>query len=249
MFGCEPASPVLFDAAPQVRGDEVVGVQNFVEFQQGVLALVRDNLLEVQRAVALYQNRKQKSTVFEVGSTVWLNSVNLSSVHFARAERKFRNPFVGPFVIEDRPSEFTYRLKLTGKFKRLHPIFHVVMLKAVTEAGQDEFPGREIFSTTDRELGLSDKERVGTAASSSEREAPEVNVDGDGLFELDRVLERKLLNPRAKRVKWKYKVSWKGYGPEDDTWITRDHLVGEEAFTLVRDFDEAEDRKLVSGIS
>jgi hypothetical protein len=32
MFGCEPSSPLLFEAAPQVRGDETVGVQNLVEF-------------------------------------------------------------------------------------------------------------------------------------------------------------------------------------------------------------------------
>ena len=217
---------------------------------------MRDNLLEVQRAVAMYQNRKQKHASFEVGSLVWLNSVNLSSVHFARAERKFRNPFVGPFMIEARPSEFTYKLKLTGKLKRVHPVFHAAMLKSVEEAEQDEFPGRDLFSAADRELDFSNggniEERGEAVASSEEREdTGDASVDHDGnvLYEIDRVLERKLLNPRAKRVKWRYKVSWKGFGPEDDTWITRDHLVGEEAFTMVRDFDEAEDRKLVSEVS
>jgi hypothetical protein len=172
------------------------------------------------------------------------------------AERKFRNPFVGPFMIEARPSEFTYKLKLTGKLKRVHPVFHAAMLKSVEEAEQDEFPGRDLFSAADRELDFSNggniEERGEAVASSEEREdTGDASVDHDGnvLYEIDRVLERKLLNPRAKRVKWRYKVSWKGFGPEDDTWITRDHLVGEEAFTMVRDFDEAEDRKLVSEVS
>ena len=121
MFGCEPSNPVLFAASPDVRGTEVVGVQNFADFQADVLKLVRDNLLEAQRAVALFANRRQKEVIFELGASVWLNSVNLSTVHFARAERKLRNPFVGPFKVVERCSEYTYRLELTGKFRRLHP--------------------------------------------------------------------------------------------------------------------------------
>ena len=130
MFGCEPSNPVLFAASQDVRGTEVVGVQNFADFQADVLTLVRDNLLEVQRAVGLFANRRQKEVVFELGASVWLNSVNLSTVHFARAERKLRNPFVGPFKVVERCSEYTYRLELTGKFRSLHPVFHAVMLPA-----------------------------------------------------------------------------------------------------------------------
>ena len=55
-------------------------------------------------------------------------------------------------------------------------------------------------------------------------------------------MECKILNPRARRVRWAYKVSWQGFGPEEDSWITRDHLVGEEAFAMVRAFDEEADR-------
>jgi len=98
---------------PAARDEDVQGVRDLVSFQESVLALVRDNMLEVQRAVGKYQNRVQRDVVFEVGEQVWLNSVNLSSIHFARSERKLRNPFVGPFEVLERRSEYTYRLKLT----------------------------------------------------------------------------------------------------------------------------------------
>jgi hypothetical protein len=148
MFGVEPCNPVLFAGGESAaaRDGDVQSVQDLVSFQESVLALVRDNMLEVQRAVGLYQNRVQRDVVFEVGEKVWLNSVNLSSIHFARSERKLRNPFVGPFEVLERMSEYTYKLKLTGtKLKRVHPVFHAVMLKRTVTDDQGEFDGRDEF--------------------------------------------------------------------------------------------------------
>ena len=241
MFGCEPSNPALFSVGPQVRGEVPVGVRNFVEFQADVLAFVRESLLEVQRAVALFQNRKQRDVTFEVGAKVLLNSMNLSRGHFARPEQKLQNPFVGPFEVEARCSDYTYRLKLTGRFKRLHPVFHAVMLKPHCEAEASEFPGRRLLMQEDLVV-----QSTGSVEKDVDVEVEEALVDADGnpLFELGKVKERKALDTRAKRTKWAYKVSWRGYGPEEDSWITKDHLVGDEAFALVKAFDEAEDAKL-----
>ena len=189
--------------------------------------------------MALFQNRKQRDVTFEVGAKVLLNSMNLSRGHFARPEQKLQNPFVGPFEVEARCSDYTYRLKLTGRFKRLHPVFHAVMLKPYCEAEACEFPGRRLLMQEDLVV-----QSTGSVEKDVDVEEALVDADGNPLFELGKVMERKALVTRAKRTKWAYKVSWRGYGPEEDSWITKDHLVGDEAFALVKAFDEAEDAKL-----
>jgi len=154
---------------PAARDEDVQGVRDLVSFQESVLALVRDNMLEVQRAVGKYQNRVQRDVVFEVGEQVWLNSVNLSSIHFARSERKLRNPFVGPFEVLERRSEYTYRLKLTGKLKRVHPVFHAVMLKRTVADDQGDFEGRDELRVQEEEARRGAEVVAGTAALTDGR--------------------------------------------------------------------------------
>jgi hypothetical protein len=196
--------------------------------------MVRDNLLEVQRAVSLFANRRQKEVVFELGASVWLNSVNLSSVHFARAERKLRNPFVGPFKVVERCSEYTYRLELTGKFRRMHPVFHAVMLKRAHVATEEEFPGRATL--------VADLQSGGEVSTVVEEPVETLDADGNVLYFVDEVLERRRANPKAKssRKQWSYKVRWRGFGPADDTWITRDLVEGDEAMAMLKAFDDAQ---------
>ena len=241
LFGVEPCNPVMFvgGASTLVRDGDVQCVKDLVTFQESVLALVRDNLLEVQRAVGLYQNRSQRDVVFEVGEMVWLNAVNLSSIHFARAERKMRNPFVGPFEVLERRSEYTYSLKLTGKLKRVHPVFHAVMLKRAVADDKGEFDGRDDLRAQEEESRRGQEAVAAGAAAKPEDSLPDREVDEDGneLFFLEKVLDRKAVNPKAKRVRWQYLVRWRGYGPEDDSWVTADMMVGSEASDMLKAFD------------
>ena len=240
LFGVEPCNPVMFagGGVPAARDEDVQGVRDLVSFQESVLALVRDNMLEVQRAVGKYQNRVQRDVVFEVGEQVWLNSVNLSSIHFARSERKLRNPFVGPFEVLERRSEYTYRLKLTGKLKRVHPVFHAVMLKRTVADDQGDFEGRDELRVQEEEARRGAEVVAGTAALTDGLPDREVDEDGNELFFLEKVLERMAVNSKAKRIRWKYKVRWRGYGPESDSWVTPNMMVGSEASDMLKAFDE-----------
>jgi len=65
-----------------------------------------------------------------------------------------------------------------------------------------------------------------------------VDEYGNELFFLEKVLERMAVNPTAKRIRWKYKVRWRGYGPESDSWVTPNMMVGSEASDMLKAFDE-----------
>ena len=124
-------------------------IKDFVETQEGVLRMVRDALLDTQRAVAVYMNRNSTDVHFRVGEKVYLSTRNFSSVHFERREKKFQQPFVGPFQVLEVCSEYTYRLDLPTSLKRLFPIFHASLLfrrqdeaMVLLESEKDEFQER-----------------------------------------------------------------------------------------------------------
>ena len=238
LFGVEPSNPALFAAGVTARGTDAAAVQDLVDFQMGVLALVRDNLLGVQRAVAIYQNRKQHEVVFNVGDRVWLNSMNLSAVHFSRSERKFRNPFVGPFEVVERMSEYTYRLHLSGKLKKVHPVFHAVMLKKCVSGDDEEFAGRSQLC----DEGVHTQQDV---QESVLEPIHEVDEDGNDLYFVEDVLERKPVSSKGKRKKWQYLVKWRGFEAQHNSWVTSDMMVGSEASAMLKAFDEEQERLAV----
>ena len=78
----------------------------------------------VERAAsraAHYANAHRRNVAFGVGERVLLSTKNLRLL----GSPKFKQRFVGPFVVEKRIGEVSYRLKLTGRFTSLHPVFHV----------------------------------------------------------------------------------------------------------------------------
>ena len=48
--------------------------------------------------------------------------------------------WVGPFVITSRVGASAYRLDLKGKYTRLHPVFHVSLLKKHMPGGSSPSP-------------------------------------------------------------------------------------------------------------
>ena len=250
MFGVEPCNPSLFAVNSEVRGETPDMVEEFVQFQEGVLQMTRDTLLDSQREVAIFVNKSLKDVQFSEGEKVLLNSKNLSSVHFKRSEKKLQQPFLGPFEIEKKLSDYTYRLKLPKSMSRLHPVFHAVLLKRVPgakdTAKEDEFRDRlflegDISTPVEEEPAQEVMEPATNVtakrADGRKKKAVQPEEEEEEWF-FERILQRKL-----KRGKWHYLVHWAGYGPEKDSWITKDHADDENALEMIRRFDAECDAK------
>ena len=64
---------------------------------------------------------------FAVGEKVLLSTRNLNLT----GSRKFKDKFVGPFVVQQRIGEVAYKLDLLScaALRNVHPVFHVSLLR------------------------------------------------------------------------------------------------------------------------
>lgn len=116
----------------------------------------------------------------------------LSTAHLSEFSGKLSARWIGPCeVIDARPSQDTYRLKLPKLAKRVFDWVHVSRLKAYTEPVYE-----------------------------AKRPAP-VNYDTGEEYEVDFIIDSKFSN-RSKS--WQYKIRWRGYGPEHDSWEPESNL-------------------------
>ncbi|KAJ9517266.1 hypothetical protein QJQ45_009121 [Haematococcus lacustris] len=77
-----------------------------------------------------YANKRRRDVTFSVGDSVLLSTKNLRNAP-GRA-RKFLPRYVGPFKVTGKLGEAAYRLELPSTMSRLHPVFHVSLLKKYT---------------------------------------------------------------------------------------------------------------------
>ncbi|KAJ9532418.1 hypothetical protein QJQ45_010564 [Haematococcus lacustris] len=77
-----------------------------------------------------YANKRRRDVTFSIGDSVLLSTKNLRNAP-GRA-RKFLPRYVGPFKVTGKLGEAAYRLELPPTMSRLHPVFHVSLLKKYT---------------------------------------------------------------------------------------------------------------------
>ena len=106
--------------------------------------------------------------------------------------------FDRPYEIMEKVSKVAYRLRLPASY-RGHPVINIAHLELYTQALDDAHPRPKL---------------------------PPLRKSFDELeeFEVERILDSKLMRgPKGRRIR-KYKVRWKGYDPKYDTWETRLNL-------------------------
>ena len=104
-----------------------------------------------------FENRGRQEVSMSVGDKVFLNTRNLSKIHFKRSEEKFHERFCGPFRISEEVSKYTYRLELPKSMSRLHPVFHVSLLHHAVENPPEfehrlELPGGKDTRVPDNDI-------------------------------------------------------------------------------------------------
>lgn len=121
------------------------GVRDFVQQAHRNLTEAQDALIESRVAQTHYANAKRREEPqYEVGDRVYLSTQNLA-LPKGRV-RKLLPRFIGPFeILKANLRGATYTLKLTDEMvrRKIHPTFHISLLKPYIPNDESQFPGRE----------------------------------------------------------------------------------------------------------
>lgn len=180
--GTQPAIPSLENLGERISH---VSVEERLSHLEKLREQLQDNLYKAQETQAQYYDQKHRPTQFHVGQKVLLSLRNISTV---RPNKKLDQKYDGPFEIEAAVGKQAYRLRLTGAYaqSKIHPVFHVSLLKPYTERAG---PGEEEVRPT-AEL-----------------------IDGEEEWEVEGIIGERHVHGRHEfLVKWKgypsYENSW-----------------------------------------
>jgi hypothetical protein len=80
-----------------------------------------------QERYASHADMRRVDVQFGVGDQVFLSTQHLA---ISAPSPKFRARWIGPFVVTQQVSPVAYKLRLPTTLRKLHPVFHVSLLKA-----------------------------------------------------------------------------------------------------------------------
>lgn len=176
------------------RTSSVEAVNEFAERMAKTMEETRAALKHAAEDMARYYDANHREAGgFKVGDKVWLDGRNVKTV---RPAKKLDDRWFGPFSIHKVVNRNAYHLKLPRNFRRVHPVFHVSLLRRWTPDSIIERP-------------------------RPTRPEPEIAEDGKPEYEVEDILDS-----RIRYRKLQYLVRWKGYGPEENSWEPVDNLAG-----------------------
>ena len=191
LYGMKPRLPIDVALAP-IAPKNPAAVDR-AERMQSALQFARTHLLDAQQRQVKNANRHRRHAAFVVGDAALLSTEGLQ---LRNGSNKLCSRFIGPFEVLEVVNANAYKLKLPPQLQALHPTFNIDKLKPYRD-GRRLFPNRPL---------------------QFDRPPPEVQADsnGDAQFEVERIVAQR---KRGRAVE--YLVAWKGYPPEENTWVRR----------------------------
>ena len=153
-----------------------------------------------QDRYAAHADLKRLDVTFKDGDKVLLSTENLRLP--STVSRKFRARWIGPYPIRRAVSPVAYEL-LLPRTLRVHPVFHVSLLKAYREDTINPSPP----SPPD----------------------PLVNDDGEEEYYVQELLQHRVRRI-GRRNRVEFLVRWTGYGPDADEWLPLADVEETEAY-------------------
>ncbi len=206
--GRNPITPLTFAA----RLDELAvraREENVPATTTATIEAWREALKDAQVAMQLAQERyaahadlRRVDVQLKEGEKVYLNAEHIA---IYAPSSKFRQRWIGPYVIKRVVSPVAYELKLPATLRRVHPVFHVHLLKRTVE--DDINPPPPVPD-------------------------PVLNDDGEEEFVVGEIIQHRSRPGRGRTKVLEYLVRWKGYGPDEDTWLPKSELEDCEALDV-----------------
>lgn len=136
LYGWPPPSIL-----PYVKGSSpVYEVDHLMKERDGILGVLKANLLKAQHRMVKYANAKRREVQFEIHDWVYvkLRPYQQSSLSCFK-HPKLAPSFISPFMIVARIGQVAYRLALP-KESLIHPVFHVSVLCKAVGSNRPLFP-------------------------------------------------------------------------------------------------------------
>src|SRR6476620_5585798 len=188
-------------------------VHELMQRLQQHMDVARSRMEHAQHNQAHYANQRRRDSSFEEGEMVWLSTQNLKLP--ADTTRKLSTRYTGPFKILEAIGPVNYKLDIPEEWikKRVHPVFHINLLKRHVPTIDSE----------DNAEHIADIE-------PSEQE-PE--------YEVDKIIGKRL----GKDKQMEYLILWKGYPESEATWESSDVAQDLEALDEFEDACRVEDKE------
>ena len=185
--GSHPRSPVNVEVVCKLPA-----AHTFVGRIQESIARARDCLKYAQARMKESYDAKHRAESFEVGEFVFLSPRGL--LLSVAGSKKFMAKQLGPFEIIERVGRLAYKLLLPASMSRVHPVFHVSLLKRPRDGGRKTAP------------------------------PPAMLLDGAEECEIYQVLNHRAKPHKRQPNHREYYVSWRGMGPEENEWLSENKL-------------------------
>ena len=143
-----------------------------------------------------YADPKRKDVSFSAGDLVFLKVSPMKGVMRFGKKGKLAPKYIGPFEIRSRVGEVAYKLILPHELSRIHPVFHVSMLRKY----------------------IPDPSHV------LQPQMVELNEDMSYEEYLVAIVDRQVRQLRTKDISM-VKVSWSNHPFEDCTWETEAEIM------------------------
>ena len=115
-------------------------LDDWLKQRHSITVVLHQQLLRAQQKMKTQADKHRVDRQFSVGDLVWLKIQPYARSSVAsRVCTKLGYRYFGPYEVESRVGQVAYKLKLPDHSK-VHPVFHVSLLKKVTGSEPIQFP-------------------------------------------------------------------------------------------------------------
>ena len=187
IYGLQPLTPISLIQPPNSETPDIVNKIH------DIYSIIEDQIKIVKPEQKHPADKKSNITEYSHGDFVLLSTENLKL--YNQPYKKFKDRFIGPYKILQKISPVAYKLDLPNTV-RIHPVFHVSMLKPYHSDTPDTDPVDHIPARGEY-------------------------ISGDNVYTIEKIQAHKI-GPcpafYARGPALLFKVRWAGYSPQEDTW-------------------------------
>ena len=169
-------------------GFQTPAASNLLQERNRISNCIRDNLAKAQQRMKYFADQHRSEREFSVGDWVFLKLQPYRQQTVAvRKCLKLSAKYYGPFQIEEKVGSVAYKLKLPAD-TRIHPVFHVSLLK--------------------KKLGL---------VQGSSTKLPEFDAQDQCPLQPESVMRRRVILRNGQPV-IQFLIKWNQLKPEEASW-------------------------------